>query len=203
MKLLVYQKLGHLGHFWPFSGHFCDFFKFWENGHFLYALDFLGGPGTINQQKIEICLSFFTGLLEPSKTIYLLKISSFQAFLVILWDFYKFWKISDFWGFWPGREHFESSTTHILTKNQNFQKRLNRALDNHIGYLYIYTIWALLEHCTWSLYTFSKYTNFQLLGHFWQFWLRTWNFQRFADQKLVKNQNFQNLLNRVLDHHNN
>ena len=56
---------------------------------------------------------------------------------MILWDFYKFWKISDFWGFCPRREHFESSTTHILAKNQNFQKRLNRALDNHIGYLYI------------------------------------------------------------------
>ena len=53
------------------------------------------------------------------------------------WWFYKFWKISDFWWFCPGREHFESSTIHILAKNQNFQKRLNRALDNHIGYLYI------------------------------------------------------------------
>ncbi len=126
-----------MGHFWPFSDHFSDFFKFWENGHFLYALDFLGGPGTINRQKIEICLRYFAGSLEPSKTIYLLKISSFQAFLVILWDFYKFWKISDFWGFCPRREHFESSKTHILAKNQNFQKRLNRALDNHIGYLYM------------------------------------------------------------------
>ena len=86
-RSLVYQKLGHFGHFWPFSDHFSDFFKFWEYGHFLYALDFLGGPGTINRQKIEICLRYFAGLLEPSKTIYLLKIKSFQAFLVILWDF--------------------------------------------------------------------------------------------------------------------
>ena len=101
--------------------HELKVFKFWENGHFLYALDFFS-PGTISRQKIEICLRYFAGSLEPSKTIYLLKISSFQAFLVILWDFYKFWKISDFWGFCPGREHFESSTTHILAKIKIFKK---------------------------------------------------------------------------------
>ena len=43
---------------------FGCFFAFF--GRFLYALDFLGGPGTINQQKIDICLRYFADSLELS-----------------------------------------------------------------------------------------------------------------------------------------
>jgi len=86
-NLILGQILTIFGHFVTILVIFSSFEKM---AIFSMPWIFLGGPGTINQQKIEICLSFFTGLLEPSKTIYLPKISSFQAFLVILWDFYKF-----------------------------------------------------------------------------------------------------------------
>ena len=51
----------------------------------------------------------------------LLQILKNLGFLRILPPAWAFWKFND-----P-----------YFTKNQNFQKRLNEALDNHIGYLYI------------------------------------------------------------------
>ena len=87
---------------------------------------------------------------------------------MILWDFYKFWKISDFWWFCPRREHFESSKTHILAKNQNFQKRLNRALDNHIGYLYMQSelYWSIAPGVYRLLVSTQIFSFWAIFGHF-------------------------------------
>ena len=67
------------------------------------------------------------------------------------------------------REHFESSTTHILAKNQNFQKRLHRALDNHIGYLYIQSElnWSIAHGGVYRLLVNTQISSFwAILGNF-------------------------------------
>ena len=73
-----------------------------------------------------------------------------------------------FSGFCPRREHFESLTTHISAKNPNFQKRLNRALDNHIGYLYIQSElnWSI-AHGVYRLLVNTQISSFwAILGNF-------------------------------------
>ena len=48
-----------------------------------------------------------------------------------------------------------------MTKNQNFQKRLNRALDNHIGYLYIqFELYWSIAHGVYRLLVSTKFLAF-------------------------------------------
>ena len=48
-----------------------------------------------------------------------------------------------------------------MAKNQNFQKKLNRALDNHIGYLYIqFELYWSIAHGVYRLLVNTKFLAF-------------------------------------------
>ena len=84
---------------------------------------------------------------------------------------------------------------HILAKSQNIQKSLNRALDNHIGYLYIQSeLYWSNAHGVYRLLVNTKFPAFvPLLANLAPYM----EFSAIRGPKFGENQNFQNLLNMV------
>ena len=76
--------------------------------------------------------------------------------------------LANFGVFSGQKRRFRPKKCEKTVKNQNFQKRLNRALDNHIGYLYIQSElnWSI-AHGVYRLLVSTKISSFwAILGNF-------------------------------------